>query len=377
MPSAAMSAPSPATHAPHLLIVSPRSLQISFLHLRSLHSAHTAQPIAAFQSSLQACDLLYQQMEAEPATNWSLPLVNSALTHLRLTAYSADTHRTTKQNDKPRHVIEAQDVLKRYLQKMVVDRSDSTVNKKRGCLFVICGLFQIYFRLNNLKMCTYLMKMMKILPPLSTYPMAQQVTYNYYYGRLLIFEENYTLAEAALHDALVHCHAAHTANKRRILTFLIPVSLLRGKYPRVELLQKYDLQPIFQPLVAAIKQGDLARFMAELNDRAEIYIQKGIYLLLEKLKIIVYRNLLRLVYYHVHLQQTNLSDKLRVQLSLPVILSAIRGMGVAMSMDELECVIANLIFNGAIKGYIAHGRCVVLSKQEPFPRVTAGQAAGG
>ena len=314
-------------------------------------------------------------METEHATNWSLPLINAILTHLRLASYAADTYRT-QHNDKPRHVIEAQDVLKRYLQKMVVDRSDASINKKKGCLFVICGLFKVYFRLNNLKMCTYLMKMIKILPALATYPMAQQVTYNYYYGRLLIFEENYTLAEQVLYDALLHCDARHTANKRRILTFLIPVTLLRGKYPRNELLAKYDLQ-LFQPLVAAVKQGDLAGFMRELNGRADVYIQKGIYLLLEKLKIVVYRNLLRLVYHHVHLQQSGLTDKARVQLSLPVVLSAIRAMGVAMGMDELECVIANLIFNGAIKGYIAHGRCVVLSKQEPFPRVTAGQAAGG
>ena len=344
--------------------------QIFFLHLRSLSSSASSAPVSAFQSSLQSCDLLYQQMEAEPASNWSLPLVNSLLTSLRLQSYAADTHRTATQHDKPRHVIEAQDVLKRFLQKMVVDRSADSVSKKRGCLFVICGLFKLYFRLNNLKMCTYLMKMVHVLPPLSSYPQAQQVTYNYYYGRLLIFEENYTTAEQVLYDALVHCDARHTANKRRILTFLIPVTLLRGKYPREELLAKYSLRSMFSPLVAAIKQGDLGRFMAELNGRADVYIEKGIYLLLEKLKILVYRNLLRLVYYHVHLTQSGLSEKLRVQLSLPTVLQAIRAMGVGMGMDELECVIANLIFNGAIKGYIAHGRCVVLSKQEPFPRVT-------
>lgn len=40
-----------------------------------------------------------------------------------------------------------------------------------------------------------------------------------------------------------------------------------------------------------------------------------------------------------------------------------------MSIDELECILANLIFQNSIKGYIAHKRCVVLSKADPFPKV--------
>jgi hypothetical protein len=42
--------------------------------------------------------------------------------------------------------------------------------------------------------------------------------------------------------------------------------------------------------------------------------------------------------------------------------------GVEMEVDEIECVLANLIYNGYIKGYISHqhGKLVV-SKDKAFP----------
>ena len=38
-----------------------------------------------------------------------------------------------------------------------------------------------------------------------------------------------------------------------------------------------------------------------------------------------------------------------------------------MEMDELECVLAQLIHDKIMKGYILHHRMVVLSKENPFP----------
>ncbi len=36
--------------------------------------------------------------------------------------------------------------------------------------------------------------------------------------------------------------------------------------------------------------------------------------------------------------------------------------------DEVECIVANLIYSGRIKGYISHQKSIlVLSKVDPFP----------
>ena len=348
-------------------------MQVLFLHLRSLSLASQGHALQAFQSSVQSSDLLYAQMEGERESNWSLPLISLQLRTLRLLSYHADAERL-RLHDRARHVVEAQDVLKRYLQKMVVDRSAVAVSKKRGCLFIIVGLFKVYFRLNNLKMCSYLIKMMRMLPPLSSYSLADQVAYHFYYGRLMLFEEQYAQAEEALHFAFHHCDPRSSSNRRRILLFLIPVALLHGRYPRPQLLQRYGLT-VFQPLIRAVRHGNLGEFVSELDRRAELWIAKGVYLLLEKLKVSVYRNLFRLVYVSVWGPQVEArggSEKERVQLPLAVLLRCMKAMGVDMAMDELECVLANLIFTGQVKGYIAHQRCVVLSKAEPFPKQSTG-----
>lgn len=43
-----------------------------------------------------------------------------------------------------------------------------------------------------------------------------------------------------------------------------------------------------------------------------------------------------------------------------------------LTMDEVECLVANLIYRGYVKGYIAHSRRIlVCSKVEPFPALKA------
>lgn len=39
-----------------------------------------------------------------------------------------------------------------------------------------------------------------------------------------------------------------------------------------------------------------------------------------------------------------------------------------MDLDEIECILANLIYQGLIRGYLSHAkRTLVLSKRDPFP----------
>ena len=120
------------------------------------------------------------------------------------------------------------------------------------------------------------------------------VAYQFYLGRLNVFEEKYVEAESCLDYAFRHCHRSSVGNKRRILQFLVPVKLLHSRFPHDRLLEKYRL-PEFRALIHAIKNGDLESFNENLQQNQRFFIQKGIYLILEKLKIFVYRNLFRKV----------------------------------------------------------------------------------
>ncbi len=52
------------------------------------------------------------------------------------------------------------------------------------------------------------------------------------------------------------------------------------------------------------------------------------------------------------------------------VIAAVQWQGVSIDMDEVECIVANLIFDGNIKGYLSHQvSCLVLSARDPFPSI--------
>jgi hypothetical protein len=72
----------------------------------------------------------------------------SRLTHAScVRSRQADIEREAK-GEKHKHMVEAQDVIKRFFQRMIVDRSALSVSKKLGCLFLIVHLFKIYFKVS-------------------------------------------------------------------------------------------------------------------------------------------------------------------------------------------------------------------------------------
>lgn len=104
-------------------------------------------------------------------------------------------------------------------------------SKKVGVLYIVNLLFSMYFRLNTLRLCKNLLKPVESRKIHEKGAMGEMVTYRYYVGRLSMFEDHYGAAELHLDYALQHCHKDAMKNKRRILNYLLPVKLLRGRLP--------------------------------------------------------------------------------------------------------------------------------------------------
>jgi hypothetical protein len=122
-------------------------------------------------------------------------------------------------------------------------------------------------------------------------------------------------------------------------------------------LDKYGLEE-FKPLVEGISRGDLRTFQDGLVRYQDRFIRQGTYLLLEKCKTVVYRNLFKRVF--------KILDKTQIQLEH--ISKAFKWLGMPIDLDEIECILSNLIFKGYIRGYLSHAkRTLVLSKRDPFP----------
>jgi hypothetical protein len=88
---------------------------------------------------------------------------------------------------------------------------------------------------------------------------------------------------------------------------------------------------------------------------------QGTYLLLEKCKTVAYRNLFKRVHFILDKYQISLND----------VANTFKWLGMPIDLDEVECIISNLIYRGYVRGYLSHAkRILVLSKRDPFPLST-------
>ena len=116
----------------------------------------------------------------------------------------------------------------------------------------------------------------------------------------------------------------------------------------------------FLPIVEGIRTGDLRTFNDGLLTNQQLFIRLGTYLLLEKCKTVCYRNLFKRVFVIMDCKP---------QLSLDHVAKSFKWLGMPIDLDEVECILANLICKGYVRGYISHSkRILVLSKKEPFPK---------
>jgi hypothetical protein len=108
----------------------------------------------------------------------------------------------------------------------------------------------------------------------------------------------------------------------------------------------------------AVRRGDIRSFDAILQQNQRSFIRIGVYLVLEQAKYIAYRQLFKRVY--------TITGNTRLNLTAFEI--ALRWLGEDVDLDEIECILANQIFQGKIKGYLSHQkRFLILSKADPFP----------
>jgi len=240
-------------------------------------------------------------------------------------------------------------------------RASEEDTKRLGMMNLVNQLFKIYFRINKLHLCKPLIRAIDNCVFKDSFPLPEQITYKYFVGRRAMFDSNYQAAVQDLSYAFSNCPDRFASNKRLILIYLVPVKMLLGYLPTKALLQRYDLL-LFHDLALALKAGNVNRFDEIVRDQELVLIRSGIYLLVEKLKFLVYRNLFKKVF---AIRQTH-------QLDMADFLSALQFVGLSdVSLDETHCIVANLIYEGKIKGYISHAHNkLVVSKQNPFPSVS-------
>lgn len=319
-----------------------------------------------------ACQIIMVKTVAKALTeikddNWILPVVLIAAIDLRRFAHGLDLKLLSKSDGAGRghqnkHMESAAQLILRLFQICASDtRTQIEDSKKLGMMGLANQLFKIYFQINKLNLCKSMIRAIDNLSIIDRFSLAHRVTYCYYVGRKAMFDGDFVSADKSLSFAFERCIGTKWNNKRYVLIYLIPVKMLLGILPKESLLRKYNLTQ-FLEIAEAVKAGNLRKMNAALAEYETFFLTCGVYLILEKLKLIVYRNLFKRIYY---IMKTHL-------LPIEVFTSALKLMGVEdIDHDETECILANLIHEGKIKGYLAHQQQkLVVSKLQAFPNLT-------
>ena len=152
------------------------------------------------------------------------------------------------------------------------------------------------FQLNNFTQVKSLMRTIEASPEYKDEAlMCDRVTYAYYFGRRALFDGKLDEADRELTFALRHCPIASPRNKRLILIYLVPIKLLRGQLPTDALLDAYDLQQ-YKTIAQAVRMGNLQLLTEQLATHQLFFIQWGVFLILERLRMVAYRNLFKKVF---------------------------------------------------------------------------------
>lgn len=329
-------------------------------HLKCLYSCYNKQYLEAYQHQSSLTQCLTKIMQAQKEENWALPVMYTVCLDLRLLALRAEKDRI---NGKPGEILEkAAECLMGCFRICAADNRSSLEDTKRiGMLGLVNQLFKVYFRINKLHLCKPLIRAIESSPFKESFSLSHQITYRYFVGRKAMFDSDYKAADEYLTYAFENCHKQSTSNKRLILIYLVPVKMLLGYIPSKQVLEKYDVTEFWE-LVQAVCQGNLRLFDEIMEKHETFFIKCGIYLIVEKLKIVAYRNLFRKVYLILNTHQ----------IPVEALQHALEYLGQTdVDLDETECIVANLIYEGKIKGYISRQhRKVVVSKQNPFPPLT-------
>jgi hypothetical protein len=272
----------------------------------------------------------------------------------------------------------ASGILMPIFRECAQDRSTSNATQGVATLRLANTLLRIYFRRNNLAVCKSLFegintKMKGDEKFFSLFPIDQRVTYLYYVGKYSIFDSKLKKAYDSLSTAFYRCSKSYPNNRRCLLLQLIPLNFfLHGRKPTLKVLEEYNLVPFFHRLLCAARSGNVAVFSDEMTKYAAWYIKNGIYLLVEKIRWIAYRNFIKKIYYLR--RQTLPSGKNQNNLDLEKIcLPILKKVDpkANLDIDELECIFGNLIYIGYIKGYIAQkSHILVTAKSSPFPKLS-------
>ncbi|CDK26326.1 unnamed protein product [Kuraishia capsulata CBS 1993] len=309
---------------------------------------------------------------AERESNWVLPallLVTRQVSFL-YSAYEGQKSKEALAEEEELAVLEkVVEAVNRPFKICLSDKSDLRFSKKSAVYFFAGQLFKYYRTMKKYELSKSIEKALAAsateLPSITAIPKKSAVIYLYYSGCLACIDNDFEKANDRLSQALLLCHKDSFKQKQSILVTLIPVRFIvtRQLPSKACLTSLSDLGLAYSDIFRAVKLGDLALFDSQFQRLQSLLLKKNLYYVFLKMRMYVVAKLVKVVC-------SAMTGKFQISvasLSCALEYSGKQPEG-SFSADYTESIVANLISQGLVKGYLSHGnRVLVLSKKEPFP----------
>lgn len=172
-------------------------------------------------------------------------------------------------------------------------------NATYSVFFISLRMIKIKFKMNNFKNSEGFFKWIDMQFTAESFapeclPMSWRVTHAYLYGRFYIYKNEPQLARPHLKFAFQNCQPDLPKNRKKILKFLIPVEMNLYNFPSKQLLTKYQLTE-YMDISEACMDGDMVKFEKSLQANMDNFVYGGVYMIVEKLRHLTLRNLVKKV----------------------------------------------------------------------------------
>lgn len=353
---------------------------IAAFHLRCVASVASGRLVDAFGSVRRSFDGFGEELaRGDPSIVWAAPLLPVLLRVLRTLAVRCDASSSVAASDDSSS------------DGGCVGQAVGAIGKIVGLASRAPALLSVAYPLVNdlLQLCLMTRSFELAVGALAVFrktvmsspqleldavPRAHSVKFSLLHGTQLLLRGSIAEADQALSFAFEHARAGASSLKAAILAKLIPCRLsTRDKLPPRTALQKYHLWESYGPVLTALSRGDVASFDAELDRGAQRFARLGVYIALERCRLIAWRNLARRV--SVARAAEFPGDKVP-KLPFAAIVTAAgmlaRRHGTTaehIDTSDVACAMANLIYEKLLSGYISlQHSLVVLSATNAFPR---------
>lgn len=373
--------------------------------------------ITCFENSNQLCANLIRASE-QLEGNWIMPVIISCFGELMMFYIVTERYHHEDLNQillessnafdegafVPQKTSRLEKLINTFKMGFNLSNNDKTMDvrlsKRNDLYFFLANLIKLYFKMGKLALAKSAINSLKsgnkLLPNMmaNTRTCQNAITYLYYQALVSLDDGKFLESEEALNKAmsLIANYKEKKSNQlRRILLILIPLKLYnQGKIPHESVWQRFpDLKTMYHDnFLDAICTGNLYKYEQCMNRYQLVLLKNHLYILMELLRQFVQLMVMHKTY-KITLELQN-DEK-----TTPI--SAFK-LGLELSMHynergeeseekdapthqvsdlEVETIVANLITQGYIRGYVSNtNRVVVFSKSCPFPKITEVKVEG-